>query len=519
MSKKKSKQGLVHHRASLAVALVVLFVPFLLHYHYLLNTFYHFGAVFFDTGWLANTVWRNALHLPNPYQFGDYSVFAVHAYVMLAVINLLSYLAPLSMPEFYAVLNAGIYAGLGLAMFAALRACTRPRTPWQLAWLGLLSIGFAFNGVLMQGVWMTHIEYAIPLGVFLFFLFYATGRISLALVCFAATLLVREDAGFHLAALLILLALIKYREQRSIPAIRKELVLIVYACGYSLLAWGFTVAIRTHFGLPNSLFALTFSGTPAYAHLSWDLLSERAQQIFMERTYIWLGALVTFGWAAYRRDLYLAIGFTAYIPWFLLNWTAKLENTGVLYAYYAFPFVVSLGWPVLAALWRYRNNVPQQVAQETLKLQALLVIIGLVVGNLETYQPTFGPSYWARWGSYSLRPAAAHREVTDQFIATLGTNAADLGTVTGDGPVLSLAADPAGGRKLRPLTDSRAADTLLYFNPFSVKPSTEVTERVQKHYLPYHYCIEKTSICAFSNRPPERLGAFTGVFVATPVPK
>ncbi|MDE3060246.1 MAG: hypothetical protein KGJ06_04485, partial [Pseudomonadota bacterium] len=213
----------------------VFLIAFQLHYDYLLNLFYHFGAPYFDAGLFAHLLWHNDWTLANPHLRGEYSYFCVHFSPFLLLASRFSQLIPTHMVEFYSGFIAGIYATLGLVMLLALFACFRPRSAWQSALLALAALAFAFNGEIVKGMWMPHFEYAIPLGIILFLWLYKRGHTGWSLFFFVLTLLMREDAGLHLTAILGVLAAIAFWEKRSFQAIRTELILMAYAFGYSLL--------------------------------------------------------------------------------------------------------------------------------------------------------------------------------------------------------------------------------------------------------------------------------------------
>jgi len=499
---------------------IAFIIPFQLQYNYLLNTFYHYGAVYFDAGWFANVIWRNDWMLTNPHPMGTMSCFAIHLFLILVPLSQLSWFLPVHMVEFYSGCMATIYALFAVAMLAALVLCVKPRNLWQTLMLAALAIGFSFNGIIMQGIWMSHIEYAIPLCIFLFILSYACGRYWPAAFFFVLTLSIREDAGFHLTAVAGLLGLIKAVEKRSIKSVIPEICIITCACIYSIFACWLTYHFHVaYYGANDSIFANIYSGHPFYAHLTWRLLSERAHAIFIDRVYLWLGFLVTMVWAIYKRNAYLAVGFAAYIPWFMLNWTAINDNTGWLYAYYPYPFALSLGWPVLAALYQYHLPLPPVVARETLVLQTVLVIIGLTVWNAQTEQLDFGPVHWAQWGSYRIQQGTEHRERILEFTTRLVSDDKALGTVAVDNGVLSLTAGPVAGSDLLFLEDANApnVDSIIYFLHHSL-PDDKVMTQAQKYQLSHHYCLEGTTICMFSNRKTDQLGTFSSLLNETTFP-
>lgn len=489
-------------------------LPFVLQYTYILNEFYYFGAPFLDAGFFANLVWRNDWLLSCPKAAAAYPYLGMHFSAFLVLINGLSYLAPTHMVEFFAAVMACIYASLAAAMYYALTVCVKPRTYWGVAALGALAIGFAFNGVVMQGVWMPHFEYGIPAGIFLFLLLYKTGSRNAAVFFFILTLIMREDAGLHVTGVLLVLIAAQSLQARRVTARKAEVVFAVVAFTYSLAAWWLTLRIRAAYGIDGSSFKVTYSGIPAYAHLSTEALFTRAAKIFREAPYLWSGFLVSLLWALRRKNIYWIAGFVACIPWFVLNWTAYNPNTGVLYAYYAFPFVLGMGWPPIAAVWQYGRNLPAAAVWDVLAMQTALVIAGLVVWDTDGGHVSFGPSYWARWGSYTPQwettPSGEETDIRPvvRKIALLLNNNEKLGTVMLDSGMMSLTMGSNAqkrGLHLVRFDDTTPADTLAYFCPTDYTPPAILT-KAQQNKLSTHYHASEAPLCLFTSRSRDDLG-------------
>jgi hypothetical protein len=287
------------------------------------------------------------------------------------------------------------------------------------------------------------------------------------------------------------------------------------ASAYSLFAWWMTLRIRAAYGIDGNVFEVTYSGIPPYTHLSIQLLLTRAVKIFREAPYLWTGFMVSFLWTLRRKNPYWIIGFAAFIPWFILNWTAYNPNTGVLYAYYAFPFVLSMGWPPIAAVWQYGVKLPSAAVWDTLAMQLALVIAGLVVWDSDGDHLAFGPSYWARWGSYASQwENAPSGEETDvrpimRKVALMVSSNQRLGKVMVDSGMMSLTMGSQSqnrGLNLQQLSDNTAAvDTIVYFC-HSEALASDILAKVQQDQLSTHYHVSNTPLCLFTNRSRDDLG-------------
>jgi hypothetical protein len=201
------------------------------------------------------------------------------------------------------------------------------------------------------------------------------GNCRLALASFIFTVLVREDAGFHLVAVLGLLTALKFFQKKPI---RTEIKYIAAALTCSIIAFTLNRLIMSEYDVQGHVFKLIYSGDAFYAHLTWELISERLTKIANQQSHLWLGFMITMLWALWRRDIYLTIGYLSALPWFLVNITAFNPNTGTLYAYYSFPFVIAFGWPLLAALWRHGPHLPKWSLRDALILQLLLSLTWMI---------------------------------------------------------------------------------------------------------------------------------------------
>ncbi len=488
----------ITRKAWLGWALLVFWIPFQLNYDYLLNAFYHFGTPYNDAGLLAQLSWHGDWRLSTPLVYTNYPFLGVHCMLIMQLLNGLSYLVPLPMAEFYSIFIALINASLGLAMFYGFSCCIKARNHLHMAALALFSIAFAFNTVVMNGIWMGHFEYAIPLGIFLFLLFFARQQWRLATVFFVFTLLMREDAGLHIITVLGLLALLRFAKHRSLRKLKPEALYIVCALLFTGFAFWVTAAFRDYY---SGIMGGVYLGNPPLAHLSWSLLAGRLKLIAGEHPYLWLGLIFTSITAIRARNIYYMVGYVACIPWFLVNWMAFNNNTGHLYAYYAFPFILILMWPMLAMFWRYGNDVPHKAMRQAMTLQMLLILSGLFVWGDGDDGLQFEPYYGARWGAYTIQQSTLNRRLVQDFVVKFETGAGDLGTVAGDEGMLSLIKyGQYQGRDLVRIDTKNPVDTVAYMESVRGYQFPPVVAQVQKNHLIHHYCLQGTTICLFSNR-------------------
>jgi hypothetical protein len=211
----------------------------------------------------------------------------------------------------------------------------------------------------------------------------------------------------------------------------------------------------------------------------------------------------------------LFVGFAAFIPWFLLCWTAASPGAGMLQAYYPFPFMVAMGWPLVAVLCKYGRNAPHSAFREALALQAVLVLLGLVMWDKENRLPSFSPAYWARWSGYAPKwiPSVAGRRTdirpaTRDLAIEIGQNPA-LGAVIADVGVLAFAFETAPQMvsvDQYNLSKLGLADTVAYFCPNGDPPSAPVAKAATKAGLTRNFRAPPTAMCLLTNRSQEELG-------------
>lgn len=493
--------------------MLVFGVAFTLHYHYLLNTYYHYGASYNDGGILAQLVWRGDWKLTPPLMFTNYSFFGVHCIPLFVLLNALSYIIHVPLAEYYSLFLATVYASLGLVLFYLIHLCVTLRKSWHMAGAALLALMLPFHTIIMHGIWIGHFEYAIPLGIILFLVFYIQNRMRLAWLVFVFLLFVREDAGLHLTAILGLIGLLRFIEYRTWASIKREAIFLTFALAYAAMAMWISLAARSYYG---STFEQIYSGSPAFAHVSGAMLWDRLEIMSGEHIYLWAGLLLTMASAIHQRNIYLLVGFAAFIPWFLINLVAINPNTGVLYAYYAFPFLVATVWPLFGVVFRYGFPLPPLALKHALKLQVALLLLGLLMWNSTEHKLAFGPDFGARWGSYQLQKGAENRQEVRNFIAKFQNGAGNLGNVIGDNGILSLIkGGEYQGRQLLRMDTALQADTILYMRPYS-QTAPEVWKQAKKQQLMAHYCMPDATICMFTRRSAAELGILLAFFEKAP---
>jgi hypothetical protein len=355
------------------------------HFSLIWNHFYREVPYLFDAGWYGALVHRNGPVLENPPAVVFAAIgplfYATHFSPGLWILSLPSWLLPVSMPVWLGVVEALKHVAITLVVWALLRALRGGAAPENdAAGRGLAIVGGAvilllasFNGVLLACNVFPHFEtWLVPLGLG-FLLALHRGRTLVAWACLLAAVSIREDMGFHLCGLLLVMAVIRGWRPCTIPGRDPELRrwLGFAAAGFALSVIGLLVM---RLGFPGDrAFARVYLGEPPLVHLDAEMLAGRLRLYFDERAYLWAPALVCGLWAAWRRTWWPLVGYLAFVPWTLLHFFAASVYAGALASYYGFPYALALLWPLAGALFFARR----ERAAPTLGWMAAVVVVSI----------------------------------------------------------------------------------------------------------------------------------------------
>ena len=363
-----------------------------------------------DGYWLSGAIWRNGFELTNPPWFHTdvlWTFYLVHFAPILQIGNVLSYLYahdPITnIAKFTALVFLTVYLCTTYSAFAAVQP-ERSRVGLLLA---LLSVPILLTGVIITNVLHSHWEYLIPAFVMLTIVAAAQRRTALAWMGLIFCLTTREDAGLHLASWLVPLLAVDRLSGRPWRTMRLPLVFVAIGIAYSVIVM---VSLRVFFE-PDNLFQRSYPGLGVpYEHLSWDFLVERVSYYFTHREYIVVPPLLLGVLALLRRDLYLACGVVAFIPWFVLHVTAVNFVAGTMAWYYGFPLLVLFAWPLIVVAWR-RGAEAQGIAPVTPHRPWLHVAMFLLLtaAGCFTANPQIGYGQRSAFLPFNVFDDARHR--------------------------------------------------------------------------------------------------------------
>src|SRR5215813_2782631 len=208
--------------------------PLLVNAGFIMNHFYATGAYLDDAGMLADLAWHNGLHLTMPPVSGGESHLGTHVSLILILSSWLSYCLPFGRVVYFALFEGVSFGLLGFAVFFAFTRLYQQFLVLSLVLAGLLGCAMALSGVAYAMTGYPHIVQLIPSFALLFLTNLFSERIKAAVVCFVLCLLVREDAGFHLVAILGLVSITNLLRGQTWRAQKLLTVFLSIAFAYSV---------------------------------------------------------------------------------------------------------------------------------------------------------------------------------------------------------------------------------------------------------------------------------------------
>jgi hypothetical protein len=420
-----------------------------------LNVFYDSGDLH-DPAWLASIAWHNGWRLRGPPAYPG-SYLTEHVSLIFWLTNALSYVIPLGKFEFYAGCIGAFYAVFAAGVCRAWQLAATRFSTLDMPIAVIVALVATFSPVGMVALRLPHQEMAIPAFALWFFIALSQRTYAVAAIWFVLCLSVREDAGLHLSALLLLWAgMMALTGRRGSIDIRP-------ICGFALAALGcaalaFAAKHMEPHGTDN--FTRAYMGDPAWAHVGTQFVLERLHYYLIWRGYVLWPLVLSVAWAAISRNPLLPLGYIAGIPWLILNMLAVHPTPGTLSYYYGFPFWLALTWP-LVALHEWRQATGRQGARWPYVLLLLASTVGWHMDRPMIYglnEDLF------RQGPFVYTEALDHRANYQEFVAYFEANRALFGTTVLDQAVSGLLIDHTDRSNWLELVGSDSPpDTLIYF--------------------------------------------------------
>jgi hypothetical protein len=287
---RRTGRGGRRYRWSLSIAAVlVAVVPALTYANVILNHFYLQGAYFWDTGVVAGAIWRRDAWLTYPPLWPIGSLYAYHVMPLLSLLTVASRCLPLGLPGWFALVTGVGHALPSIGVFWLLAEGLALRSAGDLAIAVVVAVGIGFTGIPLATILFPHPEIILAGGLILVFAAIALEHYRIAAALLVFTLLVREDAGFHVVGVLFLLGAINWLRGISWQAQRPILILAAVGFLYSVAATAFKLVVFP--GQP-SLFVLDYIGNPPFSNTSIQQVLLHLIGLPIYRAYVFWPAVV-----------------------------------------------------------------------------------------------------------------------------------------------------------------------------------------------------------------------------------
>jgi len=477
-------------------------VPTFFFTNYVLKQFYTYGSSLLDVGWFTymlteTTSWP----VQNPEAIGG-SFFKTHFslffYILSYVYRYILFFIPA--PVYYSLFIGSMYGFISLSVFLVGLNLMQTINKWYLYVLLIISILSSMNGAALGLIGFPHIEIAIPSLLLLFLALYLTNRKIISYIVFVFLLTIREDAGFHIFALLMTIEVIVFIKKRQIKEI--DLTLLSFA----ILGFIYTIITiyiqKTYFPGDNAL-ERVYLGNPHFAHITYSFFTDRLQYFFTNREYIYIPMLFTLILSLYTKNFILLSSFVASFPWLILSIMAISNMPGTLSNYYAFPFITLSVWPIFAFLILKNRNLNQSYSLKNIVI-SIILITGISIFLFPNNSGNVDHKPWKNFLYTEYKTISS----TQRFIAFTNTKKEKLGNILYDEPMAALFVKNLSKNEYGYLNNfsnkiKDKADSVIFLKSRNSlnEPSLNIMkEIITKNHLNYIYTIYNTNIILATNK-------------------
>ena len=475
-------------------------IPTTLYTNYVIYYFYTGRATLLDVGWFSylsthSLSWSitNPPVLYSAKTGGSFLTTHISPFFHLLSIlyeKLLSFIPQ----DIYFALFIGIcYGVISLSIFiAGVRLLPKVNMLYLLI-LTLISILTSFNGASLALIGFPHIEIAIAAFILLFISLYFSGYKKLSIVPLIFLLLIREDAGFHLFALLMMILLIQLLYLKSIKRLDYTLMLIaIFSFIYSLTV----IYIQKHYFPGDNALVRIYLGKPIFSHLSADFMKHRLNFIIHNREYLYIPALATLILSLITRNIFLLASLLATTPWIALSLVAITYMPGSLSNYYIFPLIITLSWPIPAFLI-YRVYI-DEIKNNQVYILASVILITLLSTTL--FPNNKGNADNAPWRGFYFTKIQRVID-TQKLLVIIKTNKKYLGNILFGEGISAFVVDTLQKKEYGYLNhfskaQIKRADTVIYYlHSGATKPAFDIMKKIIKQRdMKYIYLVKDTDI-------------------------
>ena len=475
-----------------ALAAIVFLVPFLAYGINVLHSFYDVGSAFPDAGWSAYLIHDADWQIHNPPCVAQgMSWFYYHVSPLFLATSALGHLIPLSRIQFYAAYIGVSHALPAFAVFWLLVSGYHMARPAACAAAALLALFFSFDGLALAIARFPHFTMFIVGTGMTFLVALVLRRTGIALFFFILCLSTREDAGFHLFAILSLLCALEWKNGGSWCEQRRTAIFATVALLYS----GSAFAVHHVLSRDYSLLVGEYLGSPIFADVTLSSIATRFLGWMAYRKYVVLPAVCALVWAIVRRNPYIILGYVAFVPWSVLHLVAAREVVGTLPSYYAFPYMFASFWPLVGLLIERQHR-----GEGGSFMQPVCGFALVTAASFFTSQNLHNPTHIDLAAGFLSPPSLSRQAATQQALEGLAA-VQELGTTLVDQSVLALVPELYRAEAVLSLGSHRDPDSIIYF--VGGFESALAREAARQAGLERIYGVPDTQIRVATNRPLE----------------
>ncbi len=472
-------------------------IPFLLYLIYNINHFYDHGAYLMDDGWFAYLSTSSfSVPMKNPNVFGG-TFFNIHISPFFYLLSFIyQYIEPfVSEVVFFSIYLAIIYALLSFAIFNIGAVFIQKDTLKQYSFILLIAIITSFNGVMLSAIGFPHIELAIPILSLLFLSLYYTGKIKTSIAVMFILLLIREDAGLHLFAILFLLQIVQFVRTKQFD--KNIIKIALFSITYAVIV----ILFQKLYFHSNTL-ERVYLGDPHFAHLTFYFLKERVSWILQHKPFLVYPFLFSILLSIYFKNIYLILSNISILPWILLSTIAISVEAGTFSNYYAFPFILLVSWPTFAFAFQY------MCTKKINYKQYIVAILLITVLSIVLFPQSSGSKDMKPWKSFGIE-FISNISNTDKLIRYISKNKNILEKLYVDDHVAALMTKDLipektwMGWNIKP---SKYDNTDIRYLIFWKLPNTnKIKTIIASHNLHFLYRIPNSKIRIAAYKPIENL--------------
>ncbi len=476
-------------------------VPLTTNFILVLRHFYVLGGFWSDSGAIASLLWHNnwqleLLSVNTPLPF-----WQIHISPIFVPITWISWVVPLSEIQYFALFCGISFAMTAVAVYWLLVTSYQMRQGWTLLGAIFVSLLFAYNGMALASARNPHFEMFIIGAGMLFLVALVRKNYHLATLFFCLCIMTREDAGLHVAAMLVIFLAIQ--KMQAVPLRRHAAIIWFILSG---VFYSFTViALQKYFSDGYNVMGHVYLGSPPFSHVTWRGILDHIDFYIVARRYVFLPVFFTLFWAARRQNLVIAAGYISVLPWTLLSLLAFSPWAYTLSGYYCFPFIFAMFWPLVGL----QLAVPEDSTPKA-PWRPALVFGAILLSSLTNIPAQANPGHIDFPASFFLAPSLQWQHQTDATLQDFISHKAMFGQIAVDSGVAAL--DPADylPSQLLESPATATADTIIYF--LTSYQIAIINNAIKQNGLNFSYQFPGTALRVASRR---QVAGVAGL-VATP---